>query len=339
MTVVRLNRIKMLIMGLRAFVSALAVIIGLGVASCQPAAVKPTATPDLEAIQMEERQNFPQVTQVEHWDLQSVISNPENYAPGIVPLIDGGYRIYWNDRVNGGIGSATSSDGFTFNVDAGLRLADAASGQIDCLVSNPWVIQLSNGYRMFYRGQENPCDRTVEQEADFYRILSAYSPDGRVFQRESGVRINIGPTTGLSSAATGRTLQLDDGSFRMFFTASLVNENNVVILRADSDDSLNWNIDLTPIVRDARSPTAIQIDDTIFLYVKYMTDNYLKLESTDGGLTFTPVSWLEFYDADNQRIPGFIWGDVFDLPSGEYVIYGPSEAGVAIFEQEVEESS
>lgn len=196
-------------------------------------------------------------------------------------------------------------------------------------------VQLENGYRMYYEGLSEPCN--VNPPAALTagtRIFSAFSADGRTFEREAGVRVDIGATTGLSAAGHGRVIQNDDGSYRMYFTALRTdNENVPVILSASTSDGLQWTINPQPVLENAHNPTAIQIETTIYLYVDYMTANMLVLESTDG-ITFTPTTWAEFYDDKGQRIEGVNNADIFDTLDGKFLLYasGQSTNGVAVFQ-------
>jgi hypothetical protein len=97
---------------------------------------RPPATPTVDEI-MRDRAMFPQLTQVERWVVMGDAGKPGVFAPDIVPLYEGGYRIFWNDFQAGGITSATTSDGITFVNDDGLRLANGSEGDLACIVSHP----------------------------------------------------------------------------------------------------------------------------------------------------------------------------------------------------------
>jgi predicted GH43/DUF377 family glycosyl hydrolase len=94
------------------------------------------------------------------------------YAPEVLRLGDGSYRIYyaaWTDEIAGGVFTATSEDGLTWRKDADVCV-DLGS-PLDCkMVSKPCVIELADGRsRLFYEASdsEGRC-----------RILSATSPIG-----------------------------------------------------------------------------------------------------------------------------------------------------------------
>lgn len=297
------------------------------------------AAPDIQKRLLEERGTLAAITTIQKWKQVATISRPEHSMPSLVPLIQGDYRIFWNTPSLDGIGSATTTNGLIVNTDEGARLTHAATGQLDCVVSNPWVIQIAQGYRMYYQGQADLCDGRSRQQTDSppaYRIMSAFSVDGKNFQREPGVRIDTGSVTGLSSAGRGSVIQLDDGSYRMYFEARLIGSENLTrVLNATSTDGLNWQVDTKPIVDSAHSPAAIQIENIIYLYAHYMTDNVLLLQSADSR-TFTPTAWIEFYNAQGNRIVEFISGDVLDFPEGQLYLFGSGKGsnGIGVFQRE-----
>jgi predicted GH43/DUF377 family glycosyl hydrolase len=91
------------------------------------------------------------------------------YAPEVVRLGDGSYRMYysgWSEKIQGGIFSATSSDGLNWKKDPGPLLE--LDRPLDCrMVSEPCVIKLDDGRcRMFYE---------AEDIGNKFRILSATS--------------------------------------------------------------------------------------------------------------------------------------------------------------------
>jgi hypothetical protein len=251
-----------------------------------------------------------------------------------VPLAAGGYRIFWNDMPARGITSASSPDGLSFTKEAGLRLANGQSGDLDCIASHPWVIPVTGGYRMFYQGNAN-CDAQPNQQQPVYRIFSAFSADGLTFARE-GVRVDIGAANGLAAAAHGRVLRLADGRYRLYFSANFIGKDGPAdILGATStDEGLTWELDAQPILERGHDPTVIALEGKIYLYTTFLGDNFVILESADG-FAFTPTSWVEFYDAAGQRIEEFGDADMLQLPDGQVVIYGSGKGapGLGVYHQ------
>ena len=91
------------------------------------------------------------------------------YAPEVVLLDDGTYRMYyspWATNVRGGIFAATSRDGLTW-VKHPTPLIDLGGPWYNDMVSEPCVIGLGDGrYRLFYEAKDDEGS---------YRILSATS--------------------------------------------------------------------------------------------------------------------------------------------------------------------
>lgn len=302
-----------------------------------PTQVLPTLTPavkplpTLDGLRGRERSFLPFVNQQQKWNEIAIISKKENFAPSIVKLKEGGYRIFWNDAPLKGVTSATSRDGITFAPDAGLRLLNSKQGDLDCIASHPWVVAMNDGYRMYYQGNAD-CDPRPNSQP-VYRVFSAFSKDGLNFTRE-GVRIDIGNATGLSAAAHGRILKLKDGSYRMYFSANFIGkEQPADVLGATSSDGLTWRLDARPILERAHDPTVIQIQEKIFIYTTFLGDNFVILESSDG-YEFTPTTWLDFYGKSGKRIEEFGDADILQLPDGKLLIYGSGKGsqGVGIYE-------
>jgi len=305
---------------IRVFAGWFALILLVLLTGCQQAT---TADPQAANRRQQERSALSAVTTVQKWQQAGLISQPENSAPSIIPLDNGDYRMYWNALSLNGIGSATTPDGLRFNTDDGARIINAPAGQPDCAIGKPWVIPVANGYRMYYQGQPDNCNGSVTVIIPNARIFSAFSSDGHAFTRDTGIRVDIGGGTGLVAAGHGRVIQTDDGSFRMYFTALLPDKGTTpYIMTATSIDTLTWIVEPKPILENGHDPTALQVENTIDMYVGYMTDNILLLQSTDAGLTFTPTAWLEFYDAQNKLIPSMADLDIIDVADGSLVIYG-----------------
>ncbi len=287
---------------------------------------------DRDKLRAHEKSFLPQLTAIEKWKEIAVVGERENFAPSIVKLREGGYRIFWNSVSQKGITSATSKDGIAFTKDSGVRLTNGGAGQKDCIASHPWVIALDAGYRMYYQG-DTFCEMKPDVDHEF-RVFSAFSTDGMNFTRE-GVRVDIG-ANGLAQAAHGRVLRLDDGTYRMYFSANFVNKRGPAdILGASSKDGLTWTLDAAPILERGHDPTVIKIGATIFIYTTFLGDNFVILESADGK-KFTPTTWVEFYDSSGKRIVELGDPDILQLPDGRVLIYatGMGSRGVGIFEKQ-----
>jgi len=96
------------------------------------------------------------------------------YAPEVVRLADGTYRLYysgWSDTVRGGIFTAVSRDGLHWDKGTDVVIELGQQGWDADMVSEPCVIDLPDGRaRLFYEA----CDGEGK-----YRILSATSPNSQ----------------------------------------------------------------------------------------------------------------------------------------------------------------
>lgn len=286
--------------------------------------------PPVAPSREEERKFLPEVTAVQKWKEIDIISERQNFAPSIIQLSKGGYRIYWNDAKAGGLTSKYSSDLRVFVKEGGVRLADGKKGSLDCVASHPWVVDAPGGYRMYYQGNAT-CNRGPGQ-APVYRIFSAFSEDGLNFKRE-GIRVDIGRSTGLSQAAHGRILRMDDGRLRLFFSASFTGKKGPAdILGASSTDGLSWALDDKAILERGHDPAVIRVGRTIYLYCTFLRDNLLVLDSSDG-FHFTAKSWLEFYNGAGERIEEFGDIDIIQGEDGKLRIFGSGKGspGLGIY--------
>lgn len=105
-----------------------------------------------------------------------------------VVMTDGTFRMYFADQsqgvINGrgsrAIRSARSTDGLNFAIENGDRITYSGSGnEVDGIGGGRPVLLPNGTWRMYYHGHANGKDY----------LLSATSPDGLVWTREPGVRI------------------------------------------------------------------------------------------------------------------------------------------------------
>lgn len=300
----------------------------VGATTVSPAAAMPeTATPmprpdlarTVDERRMAERQFLPGVTDVQRWHEVALVGQPGNFAPSVVPLADGRYRMYANGGAGKGIVSLISPDGIHFEAEPGIRLNGAGTGALDCVASHPWVVAMDGGFRMYYQGDAN-CAPTDSQPHQF-RVFSAFSKDGLTFTRE-GVRIDVGPGTGLRTAAHGRIVRMADGDYRMFLSVDLLGKDGPAdVVSATSADGLTWKVDLKPVLERAHDPTIVLEDGKLSVIAAFLGDNVVALEAGPGGV-LRPTRWLEFYDTNGTRVEEFGDIDAARLPDGRLAIYG-----------------
>lgn len=160
------------------------------------------------------------------------------YAPAIVTLPNGTYRMYYSgfDGINSRILSAISSDGQTWNKEAGVRINIWGPY---VAVYSPEVIRLPNGtYRMYFSARS--------ADPLYANIHSAFSADGLSWQIMSGIRIQHGGTFDTVLAQNPSLVQNPDGSpflypdgrYRMYYAG--FDGSHFRILSASSQDGLSW---------------------------------------------------------------------------------------------------
>lgn len=155
------------------------------------------------------------------------ITDPYFFDVCVIQLDDGTYRMYGETRQN--IESYVSSDGLSWQKEEGVRMPDAAF---------PFVTRLPDGrFRMFYVPSGGPG---MNQD----NILSAISSDGIDFTTEAGFRYKASSNYE-ERLSSPRVIRLDDGTYRMYFTASSGPPDNelVLILSASSTDGLSFTRD------------------------------------------------------------------------------------------------
>jgi len=158
-------------------------------------------------------------------------------GPDVISLPSGGFRMYYVGFDDGGtqrVLSATSSDGFLWTKEVGVRLVPGGTDGTTGILQ-PEVAQVSGGtFRMYYMGLIPGC---------CWKIFSAVSSDGLSWVKESGVRIAPGPL-GFIHAGSPEIVQLAGGTLRMYFTLS--NSGGTTagpIFSATSSDGVNWTLD------------------------------------------------------------------------------------------------
>lgn len=166
----------------------------------------------------------------------SVFTNDNLNNVEVVKLNDGRYRMYYHERNQ--TKSAISSDGKTFTLESGTRVAG----------DMPATIKLGDGkFRMYFKDSGG-------------NIKSAVSSDGLSFTVEAGTRLSKGPAGSLDSGSLihPSVVTLPDGSFRMYYdgvNTTSINQgpDNWSIMSAKSKDGLAWEKD-SGVRIDAHNP-------------------------------------------------------------------------------------
>ncbi len=152
-------------------------------------------------------------------------------AASVVRLDDGRLRVYYVAQPGAQveIHSAVTSDGLNFTLE-GRRLGPGTPGSYDAVYPTyPFVVRLPDGrWRMFYAGLDGSRSR----------ILSAVSDDGLTFDRDAGVRVDVGGPYDSIQAFAQSVRRLLDGNWEMLYSGQ--NSSTTRILRATSTDGFNW---------------------------------------------------------------------------------------------------
>jgi len=221
----------------------------------------------------------------------------------VIKLSDDTYRAYF--AINEGIRSATSNDGLTFTVEDGFRLPEG--------YGMPRVVRLSDGgYRLFAIVSDG--------------IASAVSDDGLEFTVEEGTRIKASDF-GVEQLSGGSLVELDDGTYRMYFSDLPKPGEGVkdhLVFSATSSDMLTWTAESgvragtgSGIDMSAEHPFVIKRSDGTFRMFYYRNN-------PTGLWTATSTDSLTWGDPESTGITEKTEGndpDVVALPDGRWRLY------------------
>lgn len=161
--------------------------------------------------------------------------------PFVLPLAEGGYRLYYKAYRPGWRGclfSARSPDGFQWERE-GVRLMPGPPGSPDSArTCFPWLVPDADAgdYRLFYGGSSEP------EPFGVFDILSATSRDAIAWDKEPGIRV----ARGSEGAGDGggalmpAVYRLPDGRLRMFYVGGNGRVGWRAIASAISDDGVRW---------------------------------------------------------------------------------------------------
>lgn len=154
------------------------------------------------------------------------------YCPDVVPLPNGGWRMYFQAKTFEGfdkIFSAISSDGLSWQLEAGTRFSDHFH---DC--GSPRCLPLEDGRWRLYFHFRNDAE---------HHIMSAISADGLHFQMEADPRITRERPCESHTVYAPEVLRLGTGGYRMYYAGWSESPRQGRILSAFSEDGLLWKKD------------------------------------------------------------------------------------------------
>ena len=162
-------------------------------------------------------------------------------CPDVVPLPEGGYRMYFEGQPHHGpstVMSAYSDEGISWRADPGIRWgddhADCGSPRCLCFKSDGRTL-----HRLYFHQFSTPRNHT---------IVSALSEDGLHFHKEPGARIVQETPFETATVYAPEVLYLGDGTYRMYYAGWSSEPLHGRILSATSPDGLSWTKDAQPSV-------------------------------------------------------------------------------------------
>ncbi len=143
------------------------------------------------------------------------------WSPEVIPLPDGGYRMYVEGRTEqAGTGaksaiiSALSADGLVWQREPGVRLGCANTSY-----GAPRCLYLEDGprYRLYASASPHTDIEPYVGPYNDHHIVSAISDDGLNFEMESGIRIAQESALESFSVYAPEVLRLGTGGYRMYY--------------------------------------------------------------------------------------------------------------------------
>ena len=155
---------------------------------------------------------------------------------------DGGVRIYFDVKVGGGIASAYSVNGIDVWIDEGLIIESRIDSSV---LSGAKVITTNNGYRMYLAETTEVVEGVSGSRrailVDRIRIWGMSSVDGDDWVWDEEVALEyteeqegFGRSSYVHSVSDPEIVQMDDGTFLMFYSA------NGELYSAKSNNGIDW---------------------------------------------------------------------------------------------------
>lgn len=195
---------------------------------------------------------------------------------------------YWIYYTWDGIELSTSTDGLNFvNRQNVIKNGPISSEQE--MVTNPTVFELSDGrYRMIYEGSKWIEDETGKRYQTDRKLYSAISSDGKLWQKEEGVRFwDYGDgKPGEIFTSVPDVTKLPDGKLRMYYTRGATSATALSI-----DEGLTWTKEINLKLRKVAIDLDIVLldDGTYKLFFTTFADEFgfgeqwvMSAISTDG---------------------------------------------------------
>ncbi|MBS3068013.1 hypothetical protein J4450_04885 [Candidatus Micrarchaeota archaeon] len=244
----------------------------------------------------------PDITEAKFTMLNKTLLFTGGYADASVIQINGRYLMYLNK-----FGQASATGVFVLSSQDGLSWKEETDVILDG-VAVARAVRFSNGVRVYYH---QPPMKNEDKGA----IVSSFSSDGLSSWQYEGVRIR--PRSGYDAAGP-TVIQLDNGTYRMFFyeikegTDAPPNVPAAEIYGASSKDGLTWNRDAKATIvsemnveGDAiptvRHPMALKWKDGYLMF--YWTHQKIYAAYSQDGFSWKKLGYTGIKGADPDAIP------------------------------------
>ena len=172
-------------------------------------------------------------------DVHQPNASQRTLCPDVIPLPDGGWRMYFEARGAGKAShvlSAVSDDGLEWHPESGIRFGDGewSYGSPRCLYFE------ESGrirFRLYCHHYSEPMISGLDAQN---HIVSAVSDDGIHFEPEPGARIRQENDYEAYAVYAPEILRLGDGSYRMYYPGWSEEPMHGRIFSAVSQDGIEW---------------------------------------------------------------------------------------------------
>jgi len=238
-------------------------------------------------------------------------------VPNVYRMADGRIRMYYGGP--GGILSAVSDDGLTFNKESGVRVPSGSQNSPEVIVSDPTLVRLNDGrVRMYYKGATGPGG----PGQSVHNVFSAISPDGLLFEKE-GIRIDSQQTPDEGWASVPEAIVLPDGRVRLYYVSDSLDIKHGVV-SAISDDGLAFTLEETKLTGFV-DPAVVRLTDGSYMMLAVafpFGSEGILTDAAPGIYSFTSQDGINFEDRKLVLAgEGNIDPAIIDLGDGAYRVY------------------
>ena len=251
------------------------------------------------------------------WTVEPGTRLEDATVPNIYRLEDGRLRMYYGGP--GGILSAVSNDGLTFQKEPAVRIPSGSPGSPEAITSDPTLVTLKDGRaRMYYKGATGPGG----PGQSVHSVFSAVSTDGLRFEKE-GIRIDSQQTPDRGWASVPEAIILPDGRVRLYYVSDGLDVQHGIV-SAISKDGLNFTREETRLTGFV-DPAVVRLNDGSYLMlaVAFPFGPGGKLtDATPGIYSFISQNGINF--EDRQLVlagEGNIDPAIIDSGDGTFRVY------------------